>query len=279
MKKIILLLLSIFTFSNLYSCDYDEMSFLWWYFKSDLICSGRIIKVYESDSATYDVLMVPDKIYKGESIDTLLLTVDSYHRNNREVFSDCDVYMYDGEKWLIYAQKIKGKYITGGQWSRSNRLSYINKFHPNDFKWMDSVNYKVTDFYWNWKERDKAPIPKNIDSIIFKNFNLSVIDTTIAHDSFVPVLCNIEEDGKLGKVNLFLYRKGFKKEITRSILEKTEYLNPDVECFTDFQSEAIRVTKLIKDWSPAIFCNQKVKSQVLLKYYYYKGKLYFEISN
>ncbi len=276
MKKTITLLVLIFTFTQTFACDYEEMSFLWWYFKSDLIFTGKIIKVFESDSASYDVQILIDKVYKGKTKDTLQLTVHSYHENG-QVASDCDVYMKPNEKWLIYSIKEIDKYCTGGQESRSNQISNIERYHPKDFDWLESINFKVTDFYWNWNEYDIAPKANNINSIIQENFNTTTVDTSSIHGIRAFVLCNIDEYGILNKANLFYYPNGFKSETDRIIFEKFEYLNPEVKCFTDFQREAVRITKMINNWTPTVFCGKNVKGQVLIKYFYENGKIQTEI--
>lgn len=261
---------------QIFACDCDKMSFLWWYFKSDLICSGSIIKVFESDSLIYNVQILVDKVYKGEPVDTLRLNVHSFHENGKTI-SDCDVYMRANENWLIYSVKENGKYYSGGQESRSNRISNIKKYHTRDFEWLDSINLKVTDFYWNSDEWDTEPKPENISSIVDKNFNTSTVDTNSVHGNVAYVLCDIDKDGKLVKSNLFYYRKGFKGETLKTTFEKNEYINPEVDCFTDFQKEAVRVSRMINNWIPTIFCGQNVKGQVIIKYVYENGKIQTEI--
>lgn len=278
MKRTILLLILALSLVPAYSCDYEEMSFLWWYFKSDMICSGKVIKVFESDSSSYDVKLLVDRVYKGDNLDTLRLTVNSYPEGGL-IISDCDVYMKPGKKYLVYARKSGASYFTGGQESRTDLESNIKKYHPNDFKWLDSIECKVTDFYWDWRERDIKPEPENMDSIVYNNFNINTRDTSTIHGIWAFVLCNIDEYGTLTKSNLFYYPKGFKKETSRRIYEKHEYLNPEVDCFTDFQREALRVTKLIKKWTPSIFCGKKVKGQVLIKYEYENEKIKIEMKN
>jgi len=278
MKRIILLLISILSIIKAYSCDYEQKSFLWWYFKSDMICSGKVIKVFESDSSSYDVKLLVDRVYKGENLDTLRLTVNSFHEGGLTI-SDCDVYMRTGDKYLVYARKSGSRYFTGGQESRTGLEIHIKSFHPNDFKWLESIDCKVTDFYWDWRERYIKTVPENIDSIVQSNFNINTCDTTNVHGTWAFVLCNIDEHGILTKSNLFYYRNGVKKEIARIIYEKNEFLNPEVDCFTDFQREAVRVTKLIKKWTPPIFCGKKVKGQAMIKYEYENGKIRIELSN
>lgn len=261
-----------------FACDYDEMSFLWWYFKSDLICSGSIVKVFESDSSTYDVQILVDKVFKGEATDTLRLTVHSFHENGKTK-SDCDVYMRANESWLIYSVKENGKYCSGGQESRSNRISSIKKYHTKDFDWLDSINLKVTDFFWNWDEWDTEPKPENINSIVDKYFNTSTVDTNSVHRNVAYVLCDVDKNGRLVKSNLFYYCKGFKAGSLKTTFEKNEYINPEVDCFTDFQKEAVRVSRMINNWIPTIFCGQNVKGQVLIKFVYENGKIQTEIEN
>jgi hypothetical protein len=276
MKKIAVFSLLIFSILQSFACDYDERSFLWWYFKSDLIFTGKILKVFDSDSASYDVLIVVNKFYKGKSKDTLRLTIQSFHENGKEL-SDCDVYLKENENWLIYSSKINGKYYSGGQASRSNKLVVIEQFHPQDIKWLESIDPKLEDYYWNWEEWDVAPKFDNINSFIYQNFNTKTVDTCSVHGSYEFILCNIDKNGKLTRANLFFYPKGFKYEPTRTLYEKCEYLNPEVECTTNFQKEAIRVTKMLTNWIPAKFCDQQVKCQVLLQYSFENGKMKIEI--
>jgi len=278
MKRLSLLLISLLSLSQAHACDYEDMSFLWWYFKSDMICTGEVIQVFESDSASYDVKLLIDRVYKGDNMDTIRFTVHSYPEGS-SIISDCDVYMGTGERWMIYARKSGESYFTGAQESRTNLVSDIEKFHPNDFKWLESIDCKVTNFYWDWRERDIAPKPEEMDSILLNNFNIETRDTTTVHGVWAFILCNIDEHGTLTKSNHFYYPKGFKKERGRRIYEKHEYLNPEADCFTDFQREALRVTKLIKKWTPSIFCGVKVKGQVLIKYEYEDGRIKIEMRN
>jgi hypothetical protein len=278
MKRTILLLITVLSLMPAYSCDYEDMSFLWWYFKSNMICSGTVIQVFESDSTSYDVKLLVDWVYKGDSLDTLRLTINSYSEGG-PVISDCDVYMKTGKKYLVYARKSGANYFTGGQESRTNLESEIKIFHPNDFNWLDSINCKVTDFYWDWRERDIKPEPENFDSLVHNNFNIYTRDKSTVHGIWAFVLCNIDENGILTKSNLFYLPKGIKRETLRKIYEKDEYLNNEIECITEFQREALRVTKLVKKWTPSIFCGEKVKSQVLIKYEYDNGKLKIELKN
>ena len=274
MKRTILLLISILSLLPAFSCDYNKQSFLWWYFKSDLIFTGKVIQVFESDSSSYDVKFLVDRVYKGDKQDTLRLTVNSYHEGNMTI-SDCDVYLKPDEKYLVYARKSGERYFTGGQESRTG----LEIYHQNDCKWLESIDCKVTDFYWDWDERDVKPVPENIDSIIHSNFNLNTRDTSAVHGNLAFVLCNIDEHGTLTKANLFYYRKGQNIKRNRIIYEKYEHLNPEVECFTDFQREAVRVTRLIKKWTPSIFCGKKVKGQALIKYDCETEKLNIELTN
>lgn len=275
MKRTALLLILSFSLVQSYACAWDEMSFLWWYFKSDIICSGKVIQVLESDSSSYNVKLIIDKIYKGGNLDTLCLTVNSYHEGGN-IISDCDVYMKAGEQWLIYAYEAKSKYQ---MWRRSDREEAIKKFYPQDFNWLDSIDCKVTDFSWDWKERDIGPKYKNIDSLVCKNFDIQTVDTSTVHGIWAYVLCSIDEVGNLTKSNLFYYPKGYKKEILRETYGKFEYLNPETKCFTDFQKESVRVTELIRKWTPSAFCGKTVKSHVLVKYVYENYKLRIEMNN
>ena len=275
-KKITVFSILVFVFVQTYSCDYDEKSFLWWYFKSDLICTGKILKVFDSDSTSYNVQIVVDKVFKGKSKDTIRLTVLSYHEHG-ETVSDCDVYMKVNEKWLFYLQKKNGEYYTGGQSSRSCKIEDFARFHPHDITWLESIKPNFKDFYWNWNEWDVAPKFDKISSFICQNFNTKTVDTSSVHGHYVFILCNINRNGKLTRANLFFYPKGFKSESNKTLYEKCEYLNPEVECTTVFQKEAIRVTKMLTNWIPAKFCNQQVKSQVLLQYSYENGKIKIEM--
>lgn len=278
MKRLSLLLISFLSLSQAYACDYDEMSFLWWYFKSDLICTGEVIKVIDSDSAFYDLQLQVEKVYKGELLQNIKLRVSSYPEGSK-IISDCDVHWRAGDKLLVYARMGGTNYFTGGLESRTNLITKIKKFHPNDFNWLDTIDCKLTDFYWNWSERDIGPAPENMDSIVHKNFNINTSDTTNVNGIWAFVLCDIDEHGILTKSNLFYYSNGFEKEISRRIYEKNEYLNLEVECITDFQCEALRVTKLIRKWTPSIFCGKKVKSQVLIKYEYENKTIKIEMRN
>ncbi|MBN1650650.1 MAG: hypothetical protein JW857_04950 [Bacteroidales bacterium] len=278
MKKIATLILLVFLMQQSYGCDFDEQSFLWWYFKSDLICSGKVINIYEKDSVSYNVKLSIDKVYKGENMDTLLLTVNSYPEWST-IISDCDVHMKIGDQRLIYAKKENNYYYTGGQESRSNLDSVIRKFHPQDYSWLETIDSKVTDFYWNWNEFDRGPVPNNLDSIVNKNFNIQVVDSSSIHSVMAFVLCNIDEKGNLMESNLFYHSKANEKQTSREIYGKFEYLNPETKCFTDFQRESIKITKLIKKWTPAIFCDKFVKSQVLIKYTYKNNKINVELKN
>jgi len=276
MKRTQLFIFIIFLFTQSKACDYEEMSFLWWYFKSDIICTGEVNYVFESDSASYDIELLIERVYKGEEMDTLRLTVRSYSEGSA-VFSDCDRYMRKGEKYLVYAAKSGTNYYVGGQESRTDLVTGIVENKKNDLLWLETVNVKVTDFYWNWNDYDVAPKASNIDSIVQINFNITTVDTATVHGIWAFVLCNIDEKGKLTQSNLFYYKKEDKTETIRKIYEKLEYLNPTTECFTNFQKEAIRVTKMINNWTPSFFCGQKVKSQILLEFAYEKGKIKTEI--
>lgn len=261
-----------------FGCDFDEQSFLWWYFKSDLICSGKVINISERDSLSYNVKILVNRVYKGKNMDTLQLTVRSYPEWGT-IISDCDVHMKIGDQRLIYAKKENNNYYTGGQESRSNLDRFIRKFHPQDYNWLETIDSKVTDFYWNWNELDIGPVPYSLDSIVNKNFNIQVVDSSSVHGVWAFVLCDIDEQGNLMKSNLFYYRKENNKTVFRESYEKIEYLNPEVKCFTDFQKEALRVTKLITKWKPSIFCKKKVKSQVLVAYKYENNKIDVELKN
>lgn len=278
MKRLSLLLILFVSLSKTYACDYEDMSFLWWYFKSDMICTGEVIQVFESDSASYDVRLLIDRVYKGDNLDTIRFTVNSYPEGGK-VMSDCDVYMKKGDKYLVYAWKSGSRYFTGGQESRTNRLNDIRKFFPQDFIWLESAKYKITKYYWNWHERDVAPFPNELDSIVNNNFDLYSVDLSDIHKKSAHIICNINAKGKLTRANLFSGQKGSKKKIYRKVLDKFEYLNPRISCSTEFQKEAIRVTKLIKEWSPSIFCGERVKGQVLIKYEYEDGKIKIEMIN
>lgn len=278
MKRLSLLLILFLWLTQAYACDYEDMSFLWWYFKSDMICTGEVIQVFESDSSSYDVKLLIDKVYKGDNLDTLYLTVDSYPEVGK-VKSDCDLYLRKGNKYLVYACKSGSRYFTGGQESRTDLELRFRNYQPNDFDWLESINCKITDFYWDWRERDIKPQPEKMNSIVLNNFNIETRDTTTVHGIWAFVLCNINEQGTLTKSNLFYYPKGFEKETSRKIYGKFEYLNPEVIPFTDFQKEALRVTRLLKKWTPSFFCGKKVKGQVLIKYEYDDGKIKIEMSN
>ena len=278
MNRIVLLLLFIFSLIQRGSCESEGTSFLWRYFKTDLIFAGKVIQVFESDSTTYDVNILIDRVFKGQKTDTIRLTVKSFAEEGAINYNSRE-YMRLDQKWLIFANRTKIGYFTGGHESGNHLVKEVKEKHPHILKWLTTFDSKTTDFYWDWEERDIRPEPENMGSIILNNFNIETRDTTTVHGIWAFILCNIDEHGKLTKSNLFYYPKGFEKETYRKIYGKFEYLNPEVVCFTDFQKEALRVTKLLNKWTPSIFCGDKVKGQVLIKYEYEDGKIKIEMRN
>lgn len=271
----------------IYSCDYNEESFFWWYFKSDCIVEAEILEtVYKGDTESYEAYIRVNKSYKGNEIDSLKITIKSYHPQSMLVFdngithprSDCDVYLYEGERWLFYLKKDdSGNYYTGGQESRSHELTEKGELVDADIEWLNNGEYDINDFFWNGKELDVLPNPQKeaLDNYISKTFNQQIMESTQNEWAFMQ--CTINSKGKLRKVNNCKETKKSRKKRYVNKYDKIEYKNIKMPMITDFEKEARRVTKKIKRWSPGMFCNVKVKCHITVAFYLENGQMNMKI--
>jgi hypothetical protein len=127
---------------NGFSCDcYGEYSYESEYYHCDVVLSGKVIKVFDRSKESYKVKVQINKIFKGDSISEFL--VYSVHENFKIIekgdtliyMSDCDIYLRNGEEWLIYANQNNDGIYGLGICSATKKLNGVNKAE------LDFLNY------------------------------------------------------------------------------------------------------------------------------------------
>ena len=127
---------------NGFSCDCDgEYSYESEYYHCDVVLSGKVKMVFDKTKESYKVKVEINEIFKGDSITEFL--VYSIPENFKIIekgdtliyMSDCDIYLRDGEEWLIYANQNNDGIYGLGICSATKKLSEVNNAE------LDFLNY------------------------------------------------------------------------------------------------------------------------------------------
>jgi hypothetical protein len=96
------------------------------------VFSGEVIELEENK-----VKFKVDKIWKGDSVDEITMTIQQGKYNGKSVRTSCDYHFELGEKYLVYAYQINDELNTGAC-SRTTPLKQVERVEE-EMKRLDEI--------------------------------------------------------------------------------------------------------------------------------------------
>ena len=250
MKKSLIILIFLFTIKTL-ACDCPDINPAIEFYESDYVFEGKIIsKTYAKDSLTYNITFEIYKHYKnGNSPKRLEFNLNS-ESEYTGLWTSCDWTTNEGENWLVYASKYKGKLTFSGICSNSKQIdsqsisNYEKRIleNGNSFDFQEYI-YEGNDcFFW-----DKTS--SNIDSIFkfgkIKNYT----------NSYTILRLFIDKNGKLISATSgrnFSIRNDsiFGFPINFKIVNRKP--------LTEFEKDAVELIEQVDNWEIIRFRNTQI---------------------
>ncbi|MDX1830535.1 MAG: hypothetical protein R3342_13425 [Lutibacter sp.] len=241
MKKQLSILILFFIIGKIFACSCDTPKPILEFQSSKYVFIGKIIsKTYANDSLTYTVTFDILKNYKNcENLKTLEFTFVSEGKYTG-VYSSCDWDVDNGEKWLVYASKWKGKLTFGYYCSNSKPLDSW-EISDSEQKVLDNGNsFKPENYIYEFELGFNRPNPiSNIDSILKSGKNKHY------KDPYSWLVLFIDNKGKLKKVTTF---KKYKLKSDPIFNLATAFEIKKQKPLTKFERDAIKLVKKVKKW-------------------------------
>ena len=273
MKKIIFLVIFIFSFIRTNACSCETPKPIVEFESSAFVFEGKVIsKVYSKDSLTYTITFDITKHYKKSDYPkTLDFTFKSEEKYTGE-WTSCDWNINKNETWLVYAYYWKNKLMFGYYCSNSKPLGKRN-ISEREQKILDNGNEFEIDKYTftNLDGHFTNAKPKvNLDSILNIYNDKNYAEEEIQNR--VDIVVDIDKNGNLISANLTSkeHWRIENNEFIDSIYNLNKPKNIEIrKPKTEFEKDILKIVKNLNLWERTFIFRTKtpVRIRKFLQFY------------
>ncbi len=230
MKKILLLILLSFCIHKQASCcECPRYSMAESYVRSDFVAIGHIIQVNERDSLSYEIEIEIIELFKGDTINKLI--VYSSPRNSN-FNSPCELYVNQGETWLLMANSNESNYGIG----YCSLSCLLSKLPSNELEILRNPEEIILERVFSTGELDSFPVLSDSDYTLIERGFSSHKD----ENGIVFVKLTIDRNGEI-----------VEKEVSRGIS-------------VNLDNKALEIVDLFGKIKPARFRGYDVSSEYII---------------